>query len=394
MNDRADTSVTRRRFLQGAAAAAGIGAVSPGLAAQTGAGKPKFPTGPLGRTKLQVTKVSYGSLNTAGGGGRALIKATLDAGVNMLHTSSTYKGGNTIKAVGEFFGKNPGVRDKLVLCLKGAPERVPALRKELDSMLKTLGTDHVDVYLPVLHNADKRHLGQIMEYQDALKKEGKIRFKGFVCHKDMNGVLSMVLAEAPDYFDAALLRLQMIIDASKRKNDDNARFGDSLTKLKKRGLGVISMKTGARKAMEAGAEAFQAHCKTLLAGGADTVCYTFANLQQVDHLKRLDLTTTAMGPLEGHLAAELHCRQGARCLSCDRCSKSCPQGIPVCDLMRIEMYQDEYRDVDYARDSYRELGGDFGALAAKCGSCTACSDACPIGLASAKRVRYVTSLFA
>ena len=69
------------------------------------------------------------------------------------------------------------------------------------------------------------------------------------------------------------------------------------------------------------------------------------------------------------------------------------RGLPVSDLMRIRMYHDEYGDVECAREAYRELRGNVARASSACGSCTACSDACPIGLASAHTVRYVTSLF-
>jgi predicted aldo/keto reductase-like oxidoreductase len=394
MNDQSNHDVTRRRFLQGAAAVS-LGSVASSFGAEAAEEKGKLPTSTLGKSKLKVTKVSYGSLNTSGGGGKALLKATIEAGINMVHTSSTYNNGNTIKAVGAFFDQNKGIRDKLVLCLKGAPTRIPSLKSELDDMLKALSTDHVDVYLPVLHKPDKSHMEALMKLHDELKKQGKIKFAGFVCHGAMNEVLEMVQANAGGYFDAALLGTELIIaskSGSGKAKDEGQRFVENLAKVKKQGLGVISMKSKAREAMAKGAQVFQAHAKALLAGGADTVCFTFASLQQVDHIKHIDLAS-GMTAWERRVADAFHSGHEQACLMCGNCTRSCPQGLPVNDLMRIRMYHDEHRDPGYARQTYDELGGDLAALASNCGSCTACNNACPVGLASAEKVRYVTSLF-
>lgn len=392
MSDRSNSDVSRRRFLQSAAAVgAGAGLVGEGDSAQA-AEKAKLPTSVLGQTKLKVTKVSYGSLHTSGGrGGKVLELTVKDAGINMVHSSNTYKNGNAIKAMGKVFGENTGMRDKLVLCLKGKGE-IRQLEKQLDGMLKTLHTDHADVYLPTLHEPDKARLDGIMKLQDDLKKKGKIRFPGFVCHGALNKVFEMVLAEAPKYFGAALLSTQMILAA--KKGDAGAkRYVANLAKLKKNGLGIISMKSKAREAMAKGAETFQAHCKTLLDGGVDTVLFTFSAIQQVDNVKQVDLTKTAMAPWEKKLADDFHRTCVSACRMCGACTDACPRGLPVNDLMRIRMYHDVNHDLDYACDTYRDLPVDLAAKASRCGSCTACKDVCPVGEASADRVRYVTSLF-
>jgi uncharacterized protein len=398
MSDQSHASFTRRRFLQGAAAV-GIGTVAPAIGAEAaGEAKAKLPTNPLGRTKLDVTKISYGALNTEGPprGGQVL-KMCIDAGVNMVHVSTSYKGGNSIKAMGDVFAKNPGMREKLVLCLKGRPEKADALAPELEQMFKALHTDLCDVYLPVLHEPNRKHLEETMKVVDEMKKAGKIRFKGFVCHSTMNAVLEMVLDVAPNYFDAALLSTELIIASQTGKDkakEDGTRFVENLGKLKKQGLGVISMKSKAREAMKAGAPTFQAHCKALLSGGADTVLFTFETVQQVDVIREIDLKQTAMAPWERRLAEDFQLSRGPGCLMCSKCTGSCPQGLPVSDLMRIRMYHDIYGDIDHAQATYRELSGDVAQLASACGSCTACNRACPIGLASADKVRYVASLFA
>jgi predicted aldo/keto reductase-like oxidoreductase len=395
MDAREKDDVTRRRFLQGAAAA-GMAPVSAALAGQAkpeGGGPAK---GPLGRTGLQVSRIGLG-----GRSGR-ILRPAVEAGINLVHNSTQYGFGSVIREMGAAFAKRPGLRERLVLCLKGKHKD---LERELDGMLKALHTDHADVYLPQLLSPDRACLEGLVKLQDALKAKGKIRFKGFVCHVNLNEVLEMVLGEAPGFFDAALLATQSIVVAAHgdgqtpsymsrlgKPKDDVPRFMANLGKLKKQGLGVISMKSGTPQAMAAGPRVLQAHLKTVLAGGADTVLCTLASIQQMEVITGLDLATAAT-PWERRLAREFHGRLPAACLMCGACARGCPRNIPVSDLMRIRLYQDEYCDAEYARLTYDELGGEVAALASNCGSCTVCHDACPVGLASAEKVRYVTSLF-
>lgn len=408
MHDGMNTDVSRRGFLHGAAAV-GAGAMAGGLTGQAFGAEGKLPTKVLGRTKLPVTKVSYGSLHTSGGQGGQVLKLTIRSGVNMVHNSSTYRGGNAIRAMGDVFKKNKGMRDKLVLCLKG---KLKDLEGELDTMLKDLHTDHCEVYLPTLHEPDEGRLNELMTLQDKLKKQGKIRFTGFVCHGALNNVFEMVLNKAPKYFDAALLTTSPILAAKfdpastpdyikdgklAEMQAEAKRYVENLTKLKKNGLGVISMKSYAREAMakslKDGDKSFQAHCKALLDGGADTVLFTFGSLQQAYYLNKLNLAGGLTEPEERLARSFYHSHVAGACMMCGKCTRACPNGVPVSDLMRIRMYHEEHHDCGYAAENYGDLTGGLKELASRCGSCTACADACPVGLACAEKVRHITSLY-
>jgi len=360
-----------------------MGSAATGLTAGVEAPKPKLAKHQLGRTKLRVSRISLG------GRSRGVLKPAMQAGINMVHTSTQYERGKSIRRMGETFAKSPGMRDKLVLCIKG---KLRDLERELDEMLGILRTNHADVYLPMLTEADERRLEELMTLEDSLQKKGKIRFKGFVCHSKLNDVFEMILAKAPGYFDAALLATGMIVAARHGAGGHVGRYVRNLAKLRKQGLGVISMKSKSGAAMAKGGKVFQAHCKALLAGGVDTILHTFGNLQQVDLIEKLDLSETAMAPWERRLADGFHGSWSQACLMCGRCAQRCPQGTPVDDLMRIRMHHDEYQDRDYAQDAYDDLNGDLVDLASRCGDCTTCTDACPVGLASRDKVRYVTSL--
>jgi predicted aldo/keto reductase-like oxidoreductase len=401
MTDTPNHKVTRREFLRGTAcgaAATGLGALAAnafGANAPTArVPKPLLPSGVLGRTKYPVTLISYGAILISEKQGTRFLKAAIDAGMNLVHTSSSYVNGKSIVSVGELFKADKSYRDKAFLCLKSLErENEP----EIDKMLTILGTDRVDGLFSELQRPDLRRLETVQKLQDALKKKGKLRHSGFVCHGDMNGVIEMVVEKAPEYFDATLMSMSMAPLPGNKKGKADAggeRFIKNLRALRDKGVGILSMKSGARQAVEKGKKVFQPHVKALLGLGVDSVLTSINSFEQVETATTLDLRDIRPSPSEKQAAAEFHESRSGACLMCANCAKACPNGVPVNDLMRIRMYHDEYGWPDHARAEFHALGEGIAALTARCGDCTICAQACPVKLASAQNVRRVASLFA
>jgi len=397
------TQVTRREFLRSAtcgAAAAGVGGFKPaatGSSPQTqpDAVKTLLPAGVLGRTKYPVTLLSFGAILLKGRLGTRVLKLGIDRGVNLVHTSETYGGGASIRAVGGLFKTDKRYRDKVFLCIKG---RTPSKEAEVDGMLKILGTDHVDVVLTTLHKPEPGRLEEIQAQQDKLKKKGKVRYKGFVCHVDMNGAIELVLDKAPDYFDVALIAMRMVPAPGNREpdvgGDASKRFLKNLKALREKGVGILSMKSGAHGAVRKGAQFFQAHAKVVLQAGADSVLTSFNTFEQIDMIKALDLKSPHLTPAERKVAVELRRNQAQACLMCGNCNKVCPQGLPVSDLMRCRMYDEEYGWHEHAQAEYAALGVDWKRAARDCADCSACAGVCPVGLAGPETIARVVSRFA
>ncbi len=389
---------TRREFLRSAAygaAAAGLGgvAMTATAAAPAGGKKPALPHGLLGRTKYPVTRVSFGAILISERLGTRVLKAAIDEGVNLVHTSMSYVRGKSLAAVGDLFKTEKAYRDKVFLCLKSY---TPEKESEIDDMLKILATDHADVICTEIHTPDPARLEAVQKQQDALKKKGKLRHTGFVCHVDMNGVIEMILAKAPDYFDVALMSMAMAPRPGDKSAaaDKTARFVKNLKALHARGVGILSMKSGARKAVQQGAEVFEPHAKALLELGADSVLTSINTLDQVEMVKGLRFKGLPMSPAERASAARFQVGRSAACLMCGDCAKACPAALPVHDLMRFRMYCEEYGWHEHARAEFAALGPRIAAAASACDGCSACADACSVKLAGADAVRRVVSLLA
>lgn len=349
--------------------------------------KPLLPFGVLGRTGFPVTLISFGSIRISDKLGTRILKLAIDRGVNLVHTAANYSGGKSIRSVGDLFKADKSYREKVFLCVKSYH---PEQESEIDDLLKTLNVEHAEAALTELHEPDPARLEAIQKQQDNLKKKGKVRYTGFVCHKDMNGTIEMVVEKAPKYFDVALLSLAMIPGASGRKaeraGEKAERFLKNLRALREKGLGILSMKSGAQEATSKGESVFLPHARMVLEAGADSVLTSLSTLDQVDMIAKLALKSPHSRPADAQAAADFLRGRSDKCMMCGDCTKVCPQGLPVADLMRFRMYNDEYGWPDHARAEYASLGVDFVGLAARCGDCQACQNVCPVKLASAATV--------
>jgi predicted aldo/keto reductase-like oxidoreductase len=282
------------------------------------------------------------------------------------------------------------------LCLKfGDPGNKDKSVANLDRALKVLNTDRADILMPTIHKADPSHVQRIASFTDAMVKAGKIRFKGFTCHGEMNQVMELVLKETPDTFDGALLSLTMAMPStgdSKKKfsDEERTRFAANIKALREQKVGIISMKTGARNEVGRGPERFEPHVKTVIKGGADTVLTSIRSFAQLETIKKLDLSSLAMSWREKWLVAAT-C-SGA-CLMCGRCSQACPHGLPVEDLVRVDSYPTGGGWPEHAADEFASLKVDATTTANACAACGICSRSCPSGLASGDKVRSIVNRF-
>lgn len=115
------------------------------------------------------------------GGGNAnnLLSTAVDAGFNAIDTARSY--GRAEESIAKWLKAAPGNRDKILLLTKSCDilgetkqkiVTVERIRREIDESLKTLGTDHVDIFL--LHRDDPTHpVAEYVETLEALRREGK-----------------------------------------------------------------------------------------------------------------------------------------------------------------------------------------------------------------------------
>jgi 1-deoxyxylulose-5-phosphate synthase len=152
---------------------------------------------PLGGTGIRVSRVILGCGNFGGVGSApaffgkgetkeeafALMDAAWDAGITTFDTADAYGGGRSESYIGEWLRtKGPDVRDSIVLSTKtfnpmeeGADHGLAAERiaRQLESSLRRLGVDHVQMYLT--HDWDPDvPVAETVGALDELVQQGKV----------------------------------------------------------------------------------------------------------------------------------------------------------------------------------------------------------------------------
>ena len=165
-----------------------------------------------------------------------VIRIALDHGVNYVDTARKYMGGKNEEIVGKAL---KGMRDKVYVATKTPPTSKSRedIIKDVETSLKTLGTDHVDVIQ--LHNitdADKDRLffPETREALLKLKKDGKVHFFGVTTHKNQAEVLNALVDDKDRFFDTALVAYNFKSDKS---------ITEAIARASKANIGIIAMKT-------------------------------------------------------------------------------------------------------------------------------------------------------
>ncbi len=158
----------------------------------------------LGHTGLRVSELCLGAM-TFGKGfygigvlgqdeSTALVKRSLEAGINFFDTADVYSRGQSEEILGRAFKALDVPRDELVIATKvrgamsdaaqestGDMNNIGLSRKHIiascDASLKRLGTDHIDLYQ--IHSWDDlTPLDETMRALDDLVAAGKVRYIG------------------------------------------------------------------------------------------------------------------------------------------------------------------------------------------------------------------------
>jgi len=152
----------------------------------------------LGNTGLIVSRLSFGAMTFGTGTGpfaavskvdeenaRAMVKASLDAGINFFDTANGYAAGQSETILGRLLGDK---RQEVVIATKVGFRTGKSLMESglsrsnilaaCDASLKRLGTDYIDLY--IAHREDRfTPIEETLTAFDALVRSGKVRYLGF-----------------------------------------------------------------------------------------------------------------------------------------------------------------------------------------------------------------------
>ena len=179
----------RRTFLKGSMATLGLGVLgtpSAGLGAREREREARVQRYvPLGQTGMQISDISFGSSQTAE---QEVVRHAFERGINYFDTASTYKGGRSERAIGKAL---KGERDKVFLATKVRCEANTTrdeLMTSLESSLRRLQTDHVDIYFNhAVNDINRLKNPEWDEFVRLAKAQGKLRFTGMSGHSGRLG---------------------------------------------------------------------------------------------------------------------------------------------------------------------------------------------------------------
>jgi len=336
---------------------------------------------PLGSTGWKASDISFGNARMQD---PAQLEYAIERGINYVDTARQYFEMEVV--LGKIF---PAKRDKVFVTTKLMPElftpetTVEQIMTAIEESLERLNTDYIDCCL--IHSVGDPNLGgperiqnpAIPEAFGRAKKAGKIRAWGASSHgprmvEDFNWLL--------DNTD-----LDMIMPGM---NLLTKGLEPVLARAKKKGAAVVAMKSlsAARKIdyteyMKDGRTARQALTKWMLAQpNIDTVCISMGTIEDIDELVavsgRPKMSMKEKKVLEGYCAllGSDYCRPG-----CDGCLDSCPNNVPVHDILRYRLYFNNYGMEKYAMNMYSKLPEL--RRAGQCASCAGyCTSSCPYNI--------------
>jgi predicted aldo/keto reductase-like oxidoreductase len=347
----------------------------------------------LGVTDIKMADISFGGSRLRGD--VELVEHAFARGINYFDSAESYTGGSSEETIGKALR---GKRDKVYLTSKGAfheDTRQDEMMRMLEGSLRRLRTDYIDVYFNHAVN-DVRRLQnpEFRAFTERAKQQGKIRYIGVSGH---GGQLIECLDYAIDsgWFDVILVAYNFGQDPGFMQrftrsfdfiaiNPDLPRV---LRKAKAAGMGVIAMKTlrGARlNSMEPyqkdGATFAQAAFRWVLSNrDVDALIVSMKSPSQIDEFVAasgsVKVTRNDLHLMQRYVALNdaTYCRP-----LCDACVSSCPEQVPVADVLRHKMYFEDYGAEHMARERYATL--EYNAAACLTCAHQRCAAACPYEL--------------
>lgn len=313
----------------------------------------------LGSTGLTVEKNGFGCLpiqRVSKEEAARLLQKAVEGGINYFDTARAYS--DSEQKMGYAFS---GIRDKVILATKTHAQTGAELWEHLETSLRELGTDYIDVYQ--FHNPAfcPKPGGEDGLYDAALKAkaQGKIRHIGITNHR---------LAVAQEAVDSGLYALLQFPYSYLSGPKDQ----ELVDKCREKGMGFVAMKGMAGGLIRDGAAA------AAWMAGQEGV----APIWGVQHEWELDqfLSCVKESPAmtAEHQAviekdrAEL---TGSFCRSCGYCMP-CPVDIQINQCARMSLMLRRMPAADYLTEHWQ---GEMKKVE-NCLHCGQCAAKCPYGL--------------
>lgn len=316
---------------------------------------------PFGNTGLTVSRVGFGGIpiqRIDAEGTKKLFEKLLERGVNYIDTARGY----TVSE--EYIGyaiDSLKCRDKLYLATKSMAAAKDAFSKDIETSLRNLRTDYIDLYQ--IHNPSMEKLDTILAPGGALEALMEAKAAGKIGHIGLTAHSAAVFERA--------LGLDFVESIMFPYNIVETQGRELVEKCRECGKAFIAMKPLAGGAIEDGAAAM----RYLLTDPNVTVVIPgmFEEREVIENTSFDDspLTEDERMRIE-QIRSTL---TGNFCRRCNYCAP-CTVGINIPSVFLFEGYLERYGLEDWARGRYASLP----VKASECIECGACETRCPYEL--------------
>ena len=340
----------------------------------------------LGKTGLKPTSVAFGCMITSD---QSVVERAADLGINYFDTARGYQGGNNERMVGAALKSR---RKNVIISTKTMSKTKEEALQHIDTSLKELQTDYVDIWELHLKNRPEDLADGLLEAQEIAKKAGKVRFLGVSTHA-LPQLLPAVIQKMP-HFDIVQSMYNFTMAAE---------IHAAMEQAAKAGLGTIAMKVmaggaGMGRPGQKPNPVMQREGATLAAlkwvlnkPYVNTAIPSMTDMEQLDENMKA-FTESFTDADQKILAARLREIRPLYCSTCGSCSGQCPKGIPVADVLRYLSYSEGYGEFQLGRENFLSLPEEIRSI--RCSDCTTCAVRCPNGVRVAQRLRTAQELFA
>lgn len=315
----------------------------------------------LGKTGLKISRLGFGGIpiqRIDAEGTKTLIHQLKDAGVNYIDTARGY----TVSE--EYLGYAlEGIREDFVLATKSMSRTREAMAKDIETSLKSLRTDHIDLYQ--IHNPTTAQLEQVVAAGGALEALLEAKAAGKVGHLG-------VTAHSLDTFKMAL-EMDWVETIMFPYNIVESQGQDLIHQCAEKNIAFICMKPLAGGAIEDATLALRYVCAN------DDVTVVIPGMAEPKELEQNLAAVSNTAPLtEEETVKFQQVRDQLGTQFCRRCNycQPCTVGISISNVFLFEGYLQRYGLAGWAKDRYAGLE----KKASDCVGCGACEERCPYHL--------------
>lgn len=328
----------------------------------------------LGKTGLKISRLGFGGIPIqridAEGTGK-LVDRMVEAGINYIDTARAY----TVSE--EYLGKAlKGRRDQFILATKCRAESKKQFAISIDTSLKMLQTDYIDLYQ--FHNPSVQDFEALIAPGGALEAMMEAKAAGKVGHVGITAHSLEVFRRAleTDWVETIMFPYNIV----------ESQGTELIAACQEKNIGFIDMKPMAGGAIEDTDLAL----RYVLSNPAVTV--VIPGMAAEEELEKNIAACSNTAPLteeERKACEQVRSQLGNDfCRRCNYCAP-CTVGISIPNVFLFAGYLERYGLADWARERYSTLAVKAGA----CVECGECEPRCPYHLPIREKLKKAAREF-